>query len=62
MVSSYPTLLELAKVKRFDGHDIDGHSLVPLLDGSAGLSLSVSVSLALSVSVSLSLSLSLSLS
>ena len=31
-----PTLLDLAKAKGFEGHDIDGHSLVPLLSGKAG--------------------------
>ena len=36
LVDLYPTLLDLAKSKRFENHDIDGHSLVPLLDGTAG--------------------------
>ena len=29
-------MLELARAKVPDGHDIDGHSLVPLLSGKAG--------------------------
>ena len=58
MRSSYPTLLDLAKANRFDGHDIDGHSLVPLLDGSAGLSLPLSPPLPFSPSLPLSPSLS----
>jgi choline-sulfatase len=36
LIDLYPTLLDFAKAKRFENHDIDGHSLVPLLDGSAG--------------------------
>jgi arylsulfatase A-like enzyme len=33
LIDLYPTLIELAKAKVPEGHDIDGHSLVPLLSG-----------------------------
>ena len=36
LVDLYPTLIDLAKARVPKGHDIDGHSLVPLLSGKAG--------------------------
>ena len=36
LVDLYPTLLDLAKARVPEGHDIDGHSLAPLLSGKAG--------------------------
>lgn len=36
MIDLYPTILELAHASVPAGHDIDGHSLVPLLSGKAG--------------------------
>jgi arylsulfatase A-like enzyme len=36
LIDLYPTLLEYGKASVPAGHDIDGHSLVPLLSGKAG--------------------------
>jgi arylsulfatase A-like enzyme len=36
LIDLYPTLIEIAKATIPAGHEIDGHSLVPLLSGKAG--------------------------